>query len=94
MALQRAPNVNEEDAVGPQRAEVSPTRLHAALQARTRDLTAHDREVEANVAGYRADDLWRLQLQPIREEVLDLVGIHGTRPGTPCVAGYQPSAAQ
>jgi Acyl-CoA dehydrogenase, N-terminal domain len=31
MALQRAPNVDEEDAVGPQRAEVSPSWLHAAL---------------------------------------------------------------
>src|SRR5262249_9230805 len=31
VAFQRAPHVDEEDAVGPQRAEVSPSWLHAAL---------------------------------------------------------------
>jgi hypothetical protein len=40
MALQHVPNANEDDAVGPQRAEVCPTRVYAALQARVRDLTA------------------------------------------------------
>src|SRR6516165_10111314 len=63
MALQCAPNVNEEDAVGPQRAEVRPTWLYAALQARARDLTADDGKVDAHVAGNRADDLWWRKLQ-------------------------------
>src|SRR6516165_11554212 len=70
MALQRAPNVNEEDAVGPQCTEICPTRLYAALQARARDLTADNWEVDAYVAGNRADDLWWRKLQSIREEML------------------------